>query len=558
LIIRDVDLTSRLKSFRVSFSFDAGAWTLDLELTNHEELVKAGKGLDPFDPISEYNADGPLLGSYNPVKLIIREPSGYEKVLFTGYIGPLDRTSQETWGEAGTISVSCVGPSQPLKDYYIPEWEALKYEKAIISREGQPDLLNRILIDQGFAPIIRYLDDPCFHVDEYIVGGVSLWEALENALAPTGFRLIERHGRDGLEIVVKDPLRFKTEPDHVLIGDYRTRRISGSEADVRTWVAVVYRDRVDGQEKLVYAEASPETVAKFGVPDGQGGRKHKRMVYKTSERSLVDTESEARELAAMILWDLEYPTPSLEVELPRLAPEFDPFQLVRVVGPVVTIDFGIMEIDWELSWENPYGRTVLRGSTGRVIGAKGLWFAKDTKKVLGRIGDRLARLSDEPCPQPRAPEVHGAWFVQSDGSPKPVIDVFIPETPPFWANGMRVYVWRFRRIDEDAVSSFGSNWISPTAKTYPDQRFGAGYRDYLLLTSGAGKGRGFKIVTTSGNRVYLTPDLPSGVQAGDRFWILRLKDITSFEAGLTNYLRISDVHAGEAIAVSISWIPRGR
>jgi len=557
LIVKDVDLSHRLRSFSLSYSFDAGAWTLDLELTNHAQLVEAGEGLDPFDPISRYNTNGPLLGAYNPVELSIEDPvSGARLTLFRGYVGPLDRTSSEVWGEAGTISLSCAGPSQPLKDYFIPEWGALRYTQAIISKQGEPDLLNRILMDQGFAPVVEYIDDPYFHVDEYIVGGVSLWEALENALAPTGFRIIEWPTPSGPKISVKDPIRTKTTPERVLVGGFRSRRISGHESDVRTWVAVVYRDRNDFQEKIVWAEADPTIVAVYGVPDGRGGKKHKRMVYKTAERSLIDSESEARELAATILWDLQYPTPDIEIEIPWLDPEFKPFFLVRAIGETISTDFGIMEIEWGWSWENPYGYTRLRGSTGRVIGAKDLWFAKDTKKELARLRGEIEELTNEACPRPDAPEAYGAWYVQPDGTSNPVIDVYIPHLPPFWAQGIRLYIWRFRRVEEGIVGSLGTNWISPQGETYADYRFGAAYRDYIVLTSGAAKARGRKIITTLSNKVFTFSDLPSGVAVGDGFWIVRLKDLEAREIGLTNYYRITGVRAGEAVAVSIAWIPR--
>jgi len=556
LIVKDVDLSHRLKSCRLSFSFDSGAWTLDLELTNHQQLVEQGEGLDPFDPISRYNTNGPLLGAYNPVEFSLIAENGYIWQCFTGYVGPLDRSSQEAWGEAGTISVSCVGPSQPLKDYFIPEWEARRYTQAIISREGQPDLLNRILMDQGFAPILGYIDDPYFHVDEYIISGVSLWEALENALAPTGFRLIEYMTTTGLKIKVKDPLRFRTSPDRILVGGFRSRRITGNEADVRTWVAVVYRDRNDFQEKFVWAEADSDVVAIYGIPDGQGGRKHKRMVYKTSERSLIDSESEARELAATILWDLQYPTPNLELELPWIDPLFRPFNLVRAIGETISTDFGVMEIEWEWSWENPYGGTTLRGSTGRVIGAKGLWFAKDTKKELARIHGRLEELTNEACPRPDAPEVYGAWYVHADGSPSPVVDIYIPETPPHWASGIRVYVWRFKQIEEGKIGQLGTNWFAPQGETYSDYRFGAAYRDYVVFTSGAAKNKGRKIITTLSNHVITASDLPSGLAQGDSYWIVRLEDIQSFEIGITNYYRLTGLREGEAVAASFAWIPR--
>jgi len=290
LIVNGVDLSDRVRSWERYFDFNGGCYVLEVTFMNHEQLREAGLGLDPRDPNSTYNATEPLLGAYHEVTLDIRKQGVSEWTRwFTGFVGPAEVSGGETWGEADTVSCTCVGKSQPLKDWMIEDRLALKYENAIISPTGSPDLLNRILQDQGLHYTVVYRNDPDFSVSEYIVSGVSAWEALENALAPTGFRLIElwNDSSSDFELTVVDPMRSKTEPDFELVGGFSSRRLSG----------------------YVWAEADSSVVAKYGIPDGSGGRKHRKMVYKTQDQSLIDSESEARELAALILHDLQEPTP---------------------------------------------------------------------------------------------------------------------------------------------------------------------------------------------------------------------------------------------------------
>jgi hypothetical protein len=119
-----------------------------------------------------------------------------------------------------------------------------------------------------------------------------------------------------------------------------------------------------------------------------------------------------------------------------------------------------------------------------------------------------------------------------------------------------VYVWRFKRIEEGRIGQLGTNWFAPQGETYPDYRFGAAYRDYVVFTSGAAKNKGRKIITTLSNHVITASDLPSGLTQGDGYWIVRLRDIQSFEIGITNYYRLTGLREGEAVAVSFAWIPR--
>ena len=556
LIIGGVDLSGRLVSWTLRFENDAGAWTLDVELTNHHKLVEAGLGLAPWDPISTYNVGRPLLGSYNPVTLEIKKDGWVAwKKLFTGFAGPASVSAPERWGEANHIRATLIGISQPLKDWMIEERLALRYTNAAVSKEGRPDLLNRIVTDQGFSIEVQYQDDPMFMVDEYIISHVSLWQALENALAPTGFRLVEKWSPITGEtaITVVDPLRFKVDPDRIQIGGFSARDISGYEADVRTWVGVVYRDRTDFQEKLVWAEADPSIVDVYGIPNGMGGRKHRKMIYKTAARSLVDTPSEARELASVILWDLETPSPTVEVTIPILDETYYPFELVEFVGDNFSTLVGILDIEHSWSWERGCGQTILRGAKGKVVGARQLWFTRDTRRGYSRelqeledSVERAYRLT------PRKPTVVSSWFQNVDGSPKPVVDVLFPDPPP-WANGILLKIIRFNIKDSGTVSNQTGKQVVLSGKNYPPGKFSGTFSDYLVYYEEDGSGTPMRITTVNGDIVYLMQEPLRSLTSGERITIARRRRTETRAIPLSRFYRIEDIVENELIGVYFAW-----
>ena len=560
LVVGSEDLSHRVRSFTLRFNFDAGAWTLDLEFNNPPDLVEVGYSLDPNDPTSAYNSDGPLLGSYHAVTLDIRKggDTSWHR-MFEGYVGPASVEASEEWPNVRTVTATCVGISQPLKDWVIEGRLALKYEEAQISAAASPDLLNRIVTDQGFNVPIVYEDDPNFAVTKYVVSNVSLWEALENALAPTGFRLIEKWSpsANAFRLTVKDPMRSKTTPDVTLNGGFRTRRLSGSEADVRTWVGVIFRYRGTEDEGFVWAEADDSIVQKYGIPDGSGGRKHRKMIYRTQERSLVDSESEARELAALILHDLQQPTPDCEIALPYLDPRFEAFDLVCAVGDTYAVDMGVMEIEYSWSFDEPLGRTVLRGSADRVIGAKRLWLSNDVKRLDERQL-RIDELLGETPPKPPRPEATGSWYVGPDGTPQPVVDVLMKTPVPWWVKERVLRVIEFEALDSGTATGATSGTLEDSGKSWTPGRFGTG-RDWVYIASGKGVGQVRRIASNSSTTLTIEGTWDTEPEAGDTYVILREKrEYKEIRGDLRPYARIEGFPEGTWIGVRQAWIPSGR
>jgi len=564
--VNGVDLSGRVRRLDLSFHFDSGAWSLDLAFDNNRtEWVDNNLGLGPNDPNSTYNAAAPLLGAYHAVTFKIRK-TGVEAwtTLFEGWVGPGPREEPEDWGQADEVTITCVGCSQPLKDAMIEKRLALKYTNAVISSIGDPCLLNQIIQDQfgaGTSFAVKYIDNPDKSVSEYVVSNVSVWKALENALAPTGYRLIERwHAGSGAFFpCVMDPDRTKTVPDITYSGDFDKRRISGSESDVRTYVGVIYCVAGTDEENYVYDEASDEIKAKFGIPDGAGGRIHKKMVYRTQERSLVDSESEARALVSYILWDVQEPTPDCGIHIPFWDPRFEPFDLFRAEGETYDTDLGIMEIRWSWSFDNPLGETELTGTAGRIIGARNLWLDRDVKRPGVDVEDRVDDLSPRIPPQPSVPQLDGSWYIGEDGTPQPVLDLRYHGAIPWWVKERIVSVTTFTVQDSGTASGGGDAYLDDSSKAWTPGNFSGGSRDWMLITGGTGIGQERKIKENTATRITVQSDWNTNPDGTSTYVILRQdRNPTEEYSDVGPYHRLTGWQEGRYVGVKVSLSPVGR
>lgn len=567
--VNGTDLSGRVKSLSLLSHFDAGAWSLDLVFDNNApEWIDAGAnlGLGPNDPNSAYNAGGvPLLGAYHPVTFKLRKTGvGTWTTMFEGFIGPGPRDEGEDWGAADEVNVTCVSNSQPLKDAMIEKRLARRYVNAVISSIGAPCLLNRIIQDKfgaGTSYAVKYIANPDKSVSEYVVSNVSVWAALENALAPTGYRLIERwHAGSGAFFpCVMDPQRSKVVPDITYSGDFDRRRISGSESDVRTYVAVVYGDADEHEEKYVYDEASDAIKAKYGIPDGAGGRLHKIMVYRTQERSLVDSESEARALAADIRHDVQEPTPDCAIHIPFWDPRFEPFDLFRAVGENYTTDLGVMEVRWSWSFSNPLGETELTGTVGKIIGAKDLWLSRDVKRKGVDMKDRIDDLSSRIPSQPSSPQLDGAWYIGEDGTPQPVIDVTYHGAVPWWVKERILSVTTFTKMDSGTATSSGDNYLDDSGKAWTVGNFSGGSRDWIFITAGTGAGQERKIKENTATRITVQLDWDTNPDVTSTYVILRQDRNPSEEySDVGPYHRLRGWQEGRYVGVKVAHRPAGR
>lgn len=371
------DISHRILSFSFddSIDYDSPHVSFVVDNTYAKWVAGTNQSLDPADTSSSYFVnDQPLLGCKHEIKVDISKDGGTTWAeIFRGYVGPGGvRSSVSTLGN-DTITVDAVGLDYNLKSYYFTE--DLVYEDASATA-----IADQILIDHGFNYSITVIDEPGYLITYYRTRDTNLWDAIKKMFADIGYIFRVKWHNDAFKFCVYDPLRTDsiTSPGLTINGDFRVRRLSVNEEDVRTKVIVEYRDRNTGE--ISYEEASDDTARlKYGAHDGSGGRKHIIMRYSTKDRSLIDTAGEAANLASYILHDLKAPTPDVEVELAFVLPSVEPHDVVRFVGRDYVVDLGVTGISWEFSGDNHIGKTTIQGTAERVIGYAGVWLENDSR-----------------------------------------------------------------------------------------------------------------------------------------------------------------------------------
>lgn len=415
---------SRVSSLSFSASRDRGGYTGTLRLINGPYFREANESLDPGHT-SMFNPGGiPLLGAYHSVRILLGKGGADPVLVFQGYVGPDEVRSGEDVEGKDYIEVGLVGVMQPYADYYIDKRDGLVYTETYISNAVERDMLNQILVDYGFAEAIVIQDDPNYYVHRYQIGDISLLEALERPVQAIGFCLEERYhaASDSFRPTVVDPMRTNSTPDLSLGGNIKATRLAYTEANIRTWVRVVYRDRTTGKEAFV--DAKDESArAIYGIPDGQGGRKHRYMRIVEKEGSLIDTPAEAVDEADMALHDVSAPCPAVEATIPWLVLGVELGDLVQIETPSETITVGVTDITWNLPEYDTLGSTVIRGAANRRVGARRYWFDRSRTDWAGKV-DR--DLDEAHGPLPGAPtyvEAEGLWGEDESGTPAPVLHV---------------------------------------------------------------------------------------------------------------------------------------
>jgi len=554
----DQDLSTRVRSFNLSYGFESGCYSLDVTFTNtYDDVVTDGLGLDPRDSGSTYNASDPLLGAYHAAKLQIKKEGGSYITVFEGYAGPSDVSSTEDAPYSGTVTATFVGVSQPLKDWAIEERYALTYENATIA-SGGGDLLNQMITDQSMSHTITYADNPNYTVTKYTVSNVMLWEALENALAPTGYRLIEKWDGSNYKVTVKDPDRSQSTPIGIFDRTFKSRRLSGNESDVRTYVVIAYRDGTTGRAAYVEAKSTDAIRDKYGIPDGAGNRVHKKMVYLTKDASLIDSQSEATDLGTAMIHDLEKPSPDSEVEIPWLDFNMEAFDYHRFIHDTYTLDMGVMNINWEWSAERMVGRTVLTGTADRVIGTRAIWLRGDVKREGVSVKERLDEISDEVPPTPSQASATGSWYLGPDGTPKPVIDVIFDTQVPWFVTGRVVRITGFTNSDDGTATGGAAGYLDDSGQAWTTNEFQSG-RHYIFIESGTGAGQNRLIKSNTATRINVETDFDTNPSSDSVYYIL-LRDRESYETNmdLKAFRRIADFEEGKFVGIEESWIPAGR
>lgn len=449
------DLSSRVFAINYSDDLEADACSITVKLRNNYGLYVSGtnNSLDPLDTNSSYYVSGhPLLGHQHECDLAVSKDGGVNwYTVFEGRVGPGVVSCYVDVDGDDVVEVSPVDITNRYKEHF---W----YDSLIYKDADAVSIMSQMMTDQGFRGTndsVVEVDAPGFHVEEYVTGETSLWDAQKALIEPTGYIYRARwHAGSGcFRCCVYDPDRDNSTPDATFNGNFASRSIDVAEQDTRTKIIVRYRDRNYGTIKV--AQDEDETARdKYGIPNGAGGRLHKTMWYSAEgfgERySMIDTPAEAQTLASLILHDLKEPSPDTEIALNYIHPGIEVHDLLAFVGNDYTVSVGVTSYSWDWTVENPYGTSTVRGSADRIVGMSKTWLMKDSRSVEVRRDTQQAILAgDGKRPTtPDAPTIRSYWGTDSKTGKEVPITEFATTPVRDW--DLSQYRWRYWIAGEDA------------------------------------------------------------------------------------------------------------
>lgn len=549
-----VDIASRVPRLSIRASRDTGRYTAQVSVINTQDYRDASLSLDPGHT-STYNPGGvALMGSYHAVQINIGKGGEAATRQFDGYVGPGSADPGEDINGNDVFSCDFVGDMQRFADYPIDKEWGRTYEDTYLTTG--PNVLNTILSDQGFAPDIIVASNPDYYVAHYEIGDTQLVEALQRPVQAIGYCLEERYNATAGEYrpTVIDPDRSNTTPDVYLTGAIRTFRSNYTEANVRTWVRVVYRDRTTGKTAHVDA-ISTTALAKYGIPDGKGGRLHKYMRIAEEDGSWIDTRAEAMAVAERALQDVSTPCQECTAEAPWLCLGVELGDLVRITTHSETIDIGVTEIvhDLDIQGGNRLGKTTIKGVIGQRVGNRHYWHNRSRNDWAGQQQrDRDAQRGIRPD-APSKLETEGLWGEGEDGSTVPVLHLRWAGTRDWRTKGYAVEYCRTKVLTTGAADSGTTTTLTDAAADWVDHEHIGNYL-YLPGTRG-GEDCTRRIIANTGSWLRFTPALTTAVSTG-AYKILR--PTTDWETQPTDAAPFTQLGgpAGTYIVAQVAAVPK--
>jgi len=360
IVIGGTDYTNRCRSLEISESHDERGREASITLTH--ALGQPKITIDAMQPVEIYVG---VTSAPN------QTPSW--NLVFEGYTGDEISTDYQASRE-GELRLNCRDKRKKLMDYFITDELKYHYPDGI----SLVDLLQTILNDTIGGITLYVIHDPLFLVHTYIIKEVSLWEALQNAVEPTGYDLRYRFYGGSFQLCLADPWKVGGSDS---ISHFRTLAISKTDATVRNKVKIVYQDRSTHEIREVIAEDAA-SQAKYGV---------RAMKIQEGASSLIDTETEATEFADRILQDLKGITPNAAAEVRNLVWYLEPFDSVTLDSgnpqvPTLIIK-GITKISWQLELGHS-ATTRFEGADDRVVSATARHL-KNERRGAGAWDDKL-------------------------------------------------------------------------------------------------------------------------------------------------------------------------
>lgn len=451
-----VDLSDRIKGGPTRHGdIDMADWDLSITFDNSPVFIAGNLSLDPLDALSTLNLDShsaldPLLSENHEIQVDIDQGSGWE-VFWQGYAGG-DVGSTVVNTKRHTVMVNPYGVTMPLKERN--RMQKITYK----DRDLATSLLRSILLDSDFAGKLSHVvvaNDPLLQVTEYTTKEGSTWQALQNAIAVTGYVLASRYhasgtayndgseestSENGFYLTLYDPQRDKVAVDYTWTEECVQRKVRYSIDDVRTWVQDVYQISNGAQRQTI--PTTDETAReKFGIPKGDGTKLHHKMRLVNDSNSLVKNETDANALQDFALHDLSSPSPDTAIDIDELYTDPELHDLVEFQFTDYTIQIGVTGIDIDLSPDIPRGYTTISGVIGKVIGLRNYWLGQDlTEEERARrrqewLTGGMAKLS--------APVILSRrryTYQDVEGATHSAINIHWAKISEWWAGYVGIYV----------------------------------------------------------------------------------------------------------------------
>jgi len=451
------DLTDRVISGPGrSISIDAADFTCGMNFDNSPVWITGNLSLDPLDELSTLNLDGsgdldPLLSENHEIQVDYDLGAGWVP-FFQGYAGS-DVGSTVVSSKRHTVTFNPIGITGPLRQ------KNRLQEFTYTDRDLATSLLQSILLQSGFLGKLSHvviLDDPLLQVDSFTTKQASTWQALQDAIAVTGYVLMARYHASGFAygdgsgestpnagyyLTLYDPVRDKTVPDHIWTSECVQRKVKYSIDDVRTWIQVAYT-LTNGAQKYTTPTQDEAARAKYGIPAGDGTKLHHQMRLVEGSNSPIHDEASANTYQSFALHDLSTPSPNTAIDIDEFYADPELHDLIEFEFQDYTVQIGVTSIDVDLSPDNPRGSTTISGAIGKVIGLRNYWLGRGDQTEEEAAARRLQWLAggEGKLSAPTILSVRKYTYQDVEGKTHGAISLHWTRALEWWFGNTGVYV----------------------------------------------------------------------------------------------------------------------
>lgn len=358
-------------------------------------------------------------------------------------------------------------------------------------------------------------------------------------------------------IAVVDPDRTNTTPDIDLGQQVSVIKIRYSEANVRTWVQVWYKDRTTGKMANVISYDNT-AKATYGIPDGSGGRLHKKMRIVEKEGSWIDTRGEAQLEADYALLDVSKPVPDVEVQIPWLVLGLETGDLFRCDSDTDTdIDLCVTEIEWSLSADNVYGQTKISGVLEGRVGNVMYWLNQGRDDFIGQVIKNSKEQTGATPIRPTNLESLSVFSDMIDGSSAPLLHAKWQGTRDWRTTSYRIDTALSEVFDSGTATGGTTMTLADSGATWIDYQL-IGKYIYITTSTRGGNDQIRRIIWNDATTIRIDEELTTAVTNGESYIVLtKISDWTSKYVDRRPVTQIEGLPEGKYIISRVMAIPRG-